>query len=124
VLARAEQAGFRWPDTAGARTKVAEELAEFEQALASGERESIDHEFGDLLLSLITLARMHGTEPESALREAVGRFEDRFLRMEENLARREVEIGTLSAAELLQLWDQSRSDGDPQSPASSPPADS
>jgi len=120
VLSRAEQAGFRWPDITGARAKVDEEMAEFTHALEAGEREAVDHEFGDLLLSLITLARMHGTEPESALREAVARFENRFRRMEAGLARRGIDLSSLAEAELLQLWDQSRRDDDPQSPSGSP----
>ncbi len=72
---RAARVGFDWPDTAGPRAKLAEELAEFDAAVTPGERAD---ELGDLLFSAVNLARHHGVDPEAALTAANRKFERRF----------------------------------------------
>ena len=76
---RAARTGFDWPDTAGPRAKIAEELEELELATTDGER--LD-ELGDLLFAVVNLARKLSIEPETALREANRKFERRFRRIE------------------------------------------
>src|SRR5207237_765088 len=77
---RAAGVGFDWPDVAGVLEKVDEELAELRDASTPEERES---EFGDLLFTLVNVARRMGMNPEDALRAATGRFEARFRSMEQ-----------------------------------------
>ena len=76
---RAANVGFDWPDVEGALEKVVEELAELRQAATPAERES---EFGDLLFTLVNVARKLGMNPEDALRQSTSRFESRFRSME------------------------------------------
>jgi nucleoside triphosphate diphosphatase len=76
---RAARTGFDWPDPAGARAKIDEELAEAEAATTSEEREE---EIGDLLFAVVNWARKQGVEPEAALRVANAKFERRFKAME------------------------------------------
>ena len=76
---RAASVGFDWPDAAGARAKVDEELAEVDAAEGRDERLE---EVGDLLLAVANLARHLEVEPEAALRAANAKFERRFRAME------------------------------------------
>lgn len=79
---RAARVGFDWTDAAGVREKVAEELAEFDAARASGDVDHAREELGDLLFSLAQIARHLGVDPEGALRDANAKFERRFRSME------------------------------------------
>lgn len=76
---RAARVGFDWPDAAGARAKVDEELVEVETA---PDAEARAEEIGDLLFAVVNWARKLGVEPEAALRAANGKFERRFRAME------------------------------------------
>lgn len=76
---RAARTGFDWPDAAGARAKIDEELAEVEEATSQDEREE---EIGDLLFAVVNWARKQGVDPEAALRAANTKFERRFRAME------------------------------------------
>lgn len=75
---RVAEVGFDFPDVDGARDKVDEELAELEQAISSGQRPHIEHEFGDVLLALVNYGRHLGIDAEGALRAANSRFRSRF----------------------------------------------
>ncbi|TPG42967.1 nucleoside triphosphate pyrophosphohydrolase [Sphingomonas koreensis] len=79
IQKRAARVGFDWPDPAGARAKIAEELAEVEAAATDAER---NDEIGDLLFATVNWARKLGVEPEAALRAATAKFERRFRAME------------------------------------------
>jgi ATP diphosphatase len=79
VQRRAARVGFDWPDAEGPRLKIDEELAEVEAAETA---EELSHEIGDLLFSVVNYARHRDVDPEAALREAVGRFEARFRKVE------------------------------------------
>ncbi len=76
---RAARTGFDWPDAAGARAKVIEELAEFDTAASDAERAE---EAGDLLFAAVNLLRKHEIDPEVALRAANAKFARRFEAME------------------------------------------
>ncbi len=79
IQRRAARTGFDWPDAAGPRAKIAEELAEFGAAANAAER--LD-EGGDLLFAVVNLLRHEGVDPEVALRHANAKFERRFAAME------------------------------------------
>ena len=79
LQARAARVGFEWPEIAGVRAKLDEELAEFDAAATEAERAE---ELGDVLFVLANLARRHGLDPEAALRAGNAKFERRFRAME------------------------------------------
>ena len=79
IQRRAARVGFDWPDVAGPRAKIAEELAEFAAASTAPERTD---EGGDLLFAVVNLLRHEGVDPEAALRGANAKFERRFASME------------------------------------------
>ena len=76
---RAGRVGFDWPDAAGARAKIDEELAEADTAEDDAHRAE---EIGDLLFAVVNWARKAGVDPEAALRAANAKFERRFRAME------------------------------------------
>lgn len=90
---KAASVGFDWPDIAGVREKLAEEIAEFDAALAAAPhtprsaaaQQAIEAELGDVLFTLTRLASKLGFSPEDALRGAITRFCDRFSAMEERV---------------------------------------
>jgi ATP diphosphatase len=100
---RAARVGFDWPDAAGPRAKVLEELAEVDDA-CRGEGGTVEDEMGDLLLAATSLARHLGVDPETALRRANTRFEGRFRAMEALARQRDLQLEKLDAAALDDLW--------------------
>lgn len=76
---RAARTGFDWPDAAGPRAKIDEEIAEVEAATSDAHRAE---EIGDLLFAVVNWARKQGVDPEAALRSANTKFERRFKAME------------------------------------------
>ncbi|MEX2323009.1 MAG: nucleoside triphosphate pyrophosphohydrolase [Acidimicrobiia bacterium] len=97
--ARAASVGFDWPSVEGPLDKVAEEVAELAEAEGSGRSD----EFGDLLFSLVNVARHLGIDPEQALRRTVARFERRFRAIEA-----EGDIRGLTLAEMDERWERAK----------------
>jgi len=107
VQQRVAQVGFDWEDDDGVIDKLVEEVREFREA------ESQEHralEFGDLLFTLVNIARRQGVESESALREANRKFFRRFTRMEELCRRRGTSFADLSFDEQNELWEEAKRD--------------
>lgn len=76
---RAARVGFDWPDEAGPRAKIDEEMQEIVEATP----DTLEEEFGDLLFAVVNWARHRGVDAEAALRNANLKFERRFQGMEE-----------------------------------------
>ena len=104
IQRRVAQVGFDWEDVDGVIDKLTEEVGEFKQA--TGEQKA--QEFGDLLFTLVNIARRLGVDSETALREANQRFYRRFTYMEEVCRQRGVNIGDLSFAEQNALWEEAK----------------
>ncbi len=99
---RAARVGFDWPDVGGPRDKIHEELAEIDAAQTQDERAA---EVGDLLFSVVNLARHLDVDPEAALREAAARFEQRFRKVE---ILSERPLSGMSIDELEALWQRAK----------------
>jgi len=102
---RAARVGFDWRDVEGVWRKVEEELAELQAARTPQDRED---EMGDLLFSLVNLARWMGVDAESALRRANSRFTARFQEMETRAARQGRTLTDYSLDELDALWEAAK----------------
>ena len=100
---RVAQVGFDWEDIDGIIDKLAEEVGEFKQADTEEQRA---REFGDLLFTLVNIARRLGVDSEAALREANRRFYQRFTCMEELCRQRGVNFAGLSFDEQNALWEE------------------
>jgi MazG family protein len=106
---KASRVGFDWPDAAGARAKVDEEIRELDEAMTAGDAEALEHEIGDALFALANLSRKLGIPPEEALRGAVGRFLSRFGHVERELARQGVPHGAATLEQMDALWNEAKS---------------
>jgi ATP diphosphatase len=102
---KASQIGFDWPDLAGVRRKLDEELAELDRALESKDRHAIEHELGDVLFSLANLARFVRVPAEDALRKAIARFVRRFHRVERGLKEEGIALGKATLEQMDRHWE-------------------
>ncbi len=108
---RAAAVGFDWERIEDVMAKVEEELEELRRSLASGERDSILHEIGDLLFAVTNLARWSDVDPEDALRQMLGRFQARFRRIEEEARSSGRELRSMTLDEMDAVWNQAKSEG-------------
>lgn len=118
--ARAARVGFDWPhNVAGLEHifgKVAEEVDELKEALAQaesgpnqpGRQTDIEAELGDILFSLVNLARFVKVNPEEALRRSTNRFIDRFHLVETQAAEKGTSLTDMTLAEMDELWDEAK----------------
>jgi ATP diphosphatase len=103
---KVSRVGFDWPDVAGVRAKLDEELGELDRALQAADPDAIRHELGDLLLTVANLSRILGIGPEEALREANRRFEGRFRDLEALASQRGLDLHHSDLEQLEGLWQQ------------------
>jgi tetrapyrrole methylase family protein/MazG family protein len=101
---RAAKVGFDWEEAAQVLPKVREELLELEEVLTDPVHAR--EELGDVLFSVVNLARHLGLDPEIALGQATNRFEARFRRMET-----EGSLDGLDLEGLNQRWDRAKEEG-------------
>jgi len=101
---RAAAVGFDWPDVTGVRAKVAEELAELDEAAAAGDEAAVAAEMGDLLFSIANWCRHLELDPETCARSANERFARRFRAVEADVARSGRPWAEHDAAALDDLW--------------------
>lgn len=105
---KASRVGFDWPDAAGARDKLDEELGELDRAFAGGDREAMQREMGDVLFTVANLARKAKIDPEAALRDTLNRFTRRMRRVETELRSAGRDFAGMTAAELDELWERAK----------------
>lgn len=108
LQSRAARVGFDWPSLDGVTAKLQEELDEVRQAIDSGEQEKVAEEVGDLLFSVVNLARKLGVDSETALRFANIKFERRFRQMEHQTDLTHTTIAELSLEDMEWLWQQAK----------------
>ncbi|MBN2799172.1 MAG: nucleoside triphosphate pyrophosphohydrolase [Deltaproteobacteria bacterium] len=104
VSEKAGRVGFDWPDVAGVREKLDEEVAELDAAIAGGDEDAIAEELGDVLFTVVNLGRHLPVGAEDALRLATRRFEDRFKRVELALAEQGRTLYDTPADALERIW--------------------
>lgn len=102
---KAARVGFDWPDIAPVFGKIREEAAELEEALAAGHQPSVEEELGDLLFSVVNLARKLGVESEAALAAANEKFIRRFHAVEDALIAQGQKLGEATLEEMDAAWD-------------------
>ena len=105
VQERAARAGFDWDDVRGVLEKVGEELEELQNAKTPAEREA---ELGDVLFSIVNVARWLGADAEAALRGTNARFRRCFALMEKLSRERGVEFDGLTMDQKEALWQETK----------------
>ena len=110
VQKKAAEAGFDWPDEAGVRDKLREEIGETLEALEGGEPARIEEELGDLMFTIVNLTRFRGgTDASGILQRATDKFVRRFQFLEKELARSGRSVSDAGPEELDRLWNQAKS---------------
>jgi tetrapyrrole methylase family protein / MazG family protein len=102
---RVARVGFDWKDDAGVIDKLNEEVNELKNASGPEEKEE---EFGDILFTLVNLARRSGIDAESALRGADQKFYRRFTYMEEACRKQGKDFAKLTFEEQNALWEEAK----------------
>jgi nucleoside triphosphate diphosphatase len=105
---KAAAVGFDWPDADQVVAKIREEVDEVADALASGSRDEIEDELGDLLFAAANLARHAGIDAEAAGRRANAKFERRFRAIEAALARQGRSLDDADLDEMERLWAEAK----------------
>jgi tetrapyrrole methylase family protein/MazG family protein len=105
VQGKAARVNFDWPDARAAWAKVEEEVREAAVALAEGHRDRLQEELGDVLFSLVNVARLSALDAEDVLQRAIEKFRRRFTTMESELSARGKSVTSVSSEELEQSWE-------------------
>jgi MazG family protein len=116
---KAARLGFDWPSWQGAWAKVREETAEMEDALSGGDDDRIREELGDLLFSLVNVARLLDVDAEDTLRRAAAKFTRRFREVEAGMAAAGTSVSETSAEELDRAWEAAKAAEEPGHPNAS-----
>ena len=105
---KAASIGFEWPDIGGVMEKLQEEAAELVSAKETVTQEHIEHELGDVLFTVVNLARFLKVDPEQALRKTNGRFRKRFAHVEKEIADTRGTPAGLSIERMEDLWQEAK----------------
>lgn len=108
ISRKAVAAGFEWDTVEDVWAKVEEEIVEFKQACRSDDAQAKELEFGDVLFSLVNVARKEGIDAETALRATCRKFRERWAFMEGAAWGQGKRIEELDMDEMQQLWDQAK----------------
>jgi tetrapyrrole methylase family protein/MazG family protein len=112
VSKSAVKEGFDWENIHQVLDTVKEEIQEFENALEKESQDAAMMEFGDILFSLVNVARFAGFHPETAISSATAKFEGRFRLMEKSLRRDKTDLKKLSQKEKHLHWQRAKKDYD------------
>lgn len=106
---RAASVGFDWNSADQVMLKLHEETAELEQAMRCQNKEHMQEELGDLMFTVVNVARKLSIDPAQALRSANAKFEGRF-RQVEQMAGGKAGLCDMDIAALEQLWQRTKTD--------------
>lgn len=104
----AAKVGFSWSDADGAWDKFAEELKEFQEELAKGSSARQLDELGDLLFTLVNIARFYDLSPEQAMVHANNKFQQRFAHVEKRVSEGTGDFQDYGLEQLDQFWNEAK----------------
>jgi len=102
---KAASVGFDWPDVAPAVDKLEEEVKEFKEAYKKKNIEEMQDELGDIIFSIVNIARKSGFDTESALRRTINKFESRFKKVENHFNNNGKSMLDASLEQLDEIWE-------------------
>ena len=108
IQSRAARVGFDWPDVEPVWEKLTEEATEVKEALAHGDADAIEDELGDLLFTVVNLARHIDVDPETALSKASAKFEKRFRQVEKLAGEQNTNVRDMDLQALDTLWNKAK----------------
>jgi MazG family protein len=108
ITSRAAQVGFDWENPEQVLEKLQEEASEFTEARRGGSPAALENELGDMLFTLVNLARFVKLDPEQALRATNAKFRRRFGYIERKLAERGKKPADATLEEMEALWQEAK----------------
>ena len=108
ISRRAASLGFEWPNIEQVWAKVDEEMRELKEAVASGDKTHTGEELGDLLFTMVNIARFLDVESEEVLAQTVDRFTRRFHHIEAELRQANKGFDQSSMEEMDRYWDEAK----------------
>ena len=105
---RASENGFDWENLSDVLKKINEEKEELEIAINNNKREEIEEELGDLIFSIINLARKFSIDPESSLRKTNTKFQKRIKYIEQELEKENKKFNETDLTKLEKLWNEAK----------------
>jgi len=109
IQKKASKIGFDWPEESGVLAKIREELQELETAVAEKDQAAISEEMGDLLFSMVNLARFRKIDPEVLMASANAKFESRFGEMERALKSGGISLDAATPDQMEAAWEMAKS---------------
>lgn len=108
ISKKAAKAGFEWPNIDSLMEKVDEEVDELKHELVEGDSTRISEELGDLLFTIVNVARWKSIDPEESLRTMIDRFTARYKAMEEMAADGGKQLDKIGIKEMDKLWERAK----------------
>lgn len=105
IQAKAATVGFDWENAHQVWEKIEEELAELKESIDQQSQEAIEMEFGDLLFSMVNLARFINVNPEDAMRKSIQKFSTRFRQMEKDVTDLNKSLNEMQLNEMDEIWE-------------------
>jgi MazG family protein len=121
ICSRVAKVGFDWPTPEAVLEKLDEETREVEAAIASGDRDAIEDEIGDMLFVIANLARKLDVDAETALRRANLKFVRRFREVETRLTADGLSLGQATLDQMEAAWQATKRAEATPTPDSPPP---
>jgi tetrapyrrole methylase family protein/MazG family protein len=111
IQQKVSRVGFDWEKIASVEKKLDEEIGEFKSAMASGDRDMMLDEVGDILFTIVNLSRFLKLNPEEALFRTIDKFTARFKIIESEAARLDKEVENMSPQEMDEIWEKAKRGG-------------
>jgi MazG family protein len=108
IQKKAAKVGFDWPVETGVLAKIREELLELQAAVDEQDIDAVSEEMGDLMFSIVNLARFRNLEPELIMTAANSKFEKRFGAMEKLLKARNLTLEAATPAQMEDAWAEAK----------------
>lgn len=105
---KAAKVGFDWPTQSGVLAKIREEIQEVEAAVDAQDLEAVDEELGDLMFSVVNLARFRKLDPEVMMAAANDKFERRFNEMERLLKDTGISLEAATTRQMDDAWEAAK----------------
>jgi tetrapyrrole methylase family protein/MazG family protein len=113
ISKRAARAGFEWPNLEAVFAKLEEEVSELREEIYTGDDKRIAEEIGDLLFTIVNVARWMKVDPEDALRAMTMRFASRFRQIEEAAREAGRPLEEMTIEEMDAVWDRAKEEQQP-----------
>ena len=105
---RVSRVGFDWSSISEVVKKIKEEIKELDEVISSNDKEKIENEIGDVLFSVVNLARFLSISAESSLRKTNTRFKKRFAYIEKQSILKNIKLEKMSLKQMNEIWEKAK----------------